>query len=150
MPRLRDTLKFSRKTFFNPSGWLDVAYLKNQNRTIWGILKSLFTSEKPNREESFEEAIKRLGLTEEEVVSTQKTYRLYALFFVCLTLALFIYAFYLLFYHGTLAGWLLALATSALFAGQAFRYDFWSYQMRRRRLGVTFKEWKNSILGGKE
>jgi hypothetical protein len=57
------------------------------------------------------------------------------------------YSFFLLFHHTAFLGWFLGMATSALFFAQAFKYDFWSLQMRRRKLGLTFQDWKKSILG---
>lgn len=147
--RLRDALKFSRKTFFNPRGWIDFDFLKDQNRTIIDVLKNLFTADQPARQESFEEAVARLKLSEEDIQSTQKTYRLYAVLFVVLALLAFIYSIYLVVSYGSFTGFLVGIAVSVLLGGQAFRFDFWAFQMRRRKLGATFDEWKKSILGTK-
>lgn len=146
---LRDIFKISRKTFLNPSGWIDLEGLKQQNRTIWTILKNLFSPPTPIEKETFEQAMTRLRLTEEDVQSAKTTYRLYAIFFLSLGLIVILYAFYLLFHHGTFTGWVLAVASAALFLSQAFKYDFWAFQLRRRKLGATFEEWKNSLLGHK-
>lgn len=150
MPRLRDALKISRKTFFNPTGWIDYNSLKNQNKLIWSSVSGLFKASTPNRTETFEAAMERLGLTEEDVRNTQKTYSNYALAFLLLGLLVFLYSFYLLFRHGTFTGWLLGIGATALFWAQAYRYDFWVFQMKRRKLGATFAEWKNHILGIKD
>jgi intracellular multiplication protein IcmV len=147
---VRDVFKFSRKTFFNPSGWLDLNFLKFQHITLWRNLKALFVADKPERLETFEEAIERLGLNEKEIEATQNTYKNYALFFVFLGMLVLLYGFYLLFRYWTFTGWLLALVASLLFFGQAFRYDFWVLQMKHRKLGVTFEEWKQYRLGNKE
>ena len=146
---IRDIFKISRKTFFNPSGWIDVESLKFQNDTIWSILKSLFTRVKPERIESFEEAMKRLNLTEADVKKSISSYRWYAFIFLILGLLVFFYAFYLLFTFFTILGFVLALAASGVFLSQAFKYDFWAFQMKSRRLGITFEEWKSHLLGGK-
>lgn len=146
---LRDLFKVSRRTFLNPTAWLDFDSLKMQNRTIWQVLSSIFTTPKPERQEDFASAMKRLKLSEADVTNAIKSYRHYALMFFGIGLLIFIYAFYLLFRYGELMGWLLAMAASALFFSQAFKYDFWSLQMKERRLGMTFKEWKASVLGSK-
>jgi len=134
---------------FLPSGWLygEVEDLKNQNVTIFRILKALFTKSVPRQEETFEQAMERLGLTEEDVKKTASTYRLYAFFFLFLSACIFVYGFYLLFTTLSLAGCLLAMAATSVCLAQAFRFDFWAYQMRVRKLGVTLTEWKKSILG---
>lgn len=144
---IRDIFKISRKTFFNPSGWLDYDSLKSQNITIIESLKGLFSVPQPEREESFAEAKKRLGLTDEDIALGAKRYRQYAIGFVLLALAVFIYSFFLLFRYSVISGWLLGLAVTGLLLAQAFRFDFWSFQMRKRKLGATFTEWKNDILG---
>lgn len=143
-----DIFKFSRKTFFNPSGWLDLDSVKERNRTIFTILKGLFTVPKGGPAETFEDAMQRLELSEEDVQSIAKNYRTYALVFFLLGVLVFIYSIYLLFVHATLAGLLIGFAASAVFLSQAFRYDFWSTQMRQRKLGLTIKDWKASLFNG--
>src|SRR5579862_4561130 len=147
---IRDAVKVSRKTFFNPRGWLDYDNLKQQTIGLLAILQTTFRPVSPAREESFEHAVERLNLTETDIQTTIKNYRLYALIFFCLGFITFCYAFFLLFYHHTFFGWLLGLCVCSFFLSQAFRFDFWSLQMRKRRLGLTFSEWKKSILGDKE
>jgi intracellular multiplication protein IcmV len=146
---IRDIFKISRKTFFNPSGWTDWNYLKFQNKTVVDIIKTSATPEKPVREETFEQAMQRLGLTEADVQTGAASYRLYAVIFFLIGVALFAYAFYLLFSHTSILGFVLGLATTGLCVVQAFKFDFWSFQMRRRQLGATFAEWQRSILGDK-
>lgn len=146
---IRDVLKVSRKTFFNPTGWLGLNMLKGQSIWLWSTLMLIFTPVKPTREETFEAAMQRLHLTEEDVKDGALTYRYYALGFLVLAIIAFAYAFFLLFGHFSILGWFLGLAVSALFASQAFQYDFWSLQMRRRKLGLTFADWRNDILGEK-
>ena len=111
------------------------------------VLKTAMTPTKPQREETYEQAKERLGLTEEDVIEGAASYRSYAIMFLIFGFVLFVYAFYLLFSGGVIAGFLLGLATAALCFGQAFKFDFWSFQMRQRKLGATFAEWKRNILG---
>jgi intracellular multiplication protein IcmV len=146
---IRDIFKLSRKTFFNPSKWVDFDGLRSQTRTMWGILANLFAPSRSVREETFAQAQARLKLKEEDIVATTRSYQRYALIFSGLGLFAFVYAFYLLFRYFTITGWLLGLAAAALFFTQAFRFDFWAFQMHERRLGITFKEWKDRVLGKK-
>jgi hypothetical protein len=149
MMAVRDFFKFSRKTFIDPTGWIDLDKLKVQNRTLWDVLSALFSIPKPVQEETFEEAINRLGLTEADVDGIRKNYRTYAFLFLMIGLITFFYTFYILFAYASYTGFIIGMAVAALFFSQAFRYDFWSFQIRRRQLGATFTEWKNSILGDK-
>jgi intracellular multiplication protein IcmV len=147
---IRDIFKLNRKTFFDPLGWIDHDGLKSYTRTIWDILATTFSTPRPVREESFEAAMKRLNLTAKDVKSGANLYRLTAIIFLILAIITFIYSFYLLFHRHTFPGWLLGMATTALFLSQAFKFDFWAFQMRERKLGLTYAQWSNSILGNKK
>ena len=142
---IRDVFKISRKTFLYPSGWIDLESLRYQNITIRDILKGMFSVRKPDYEETFEEAVERLVLSKADVKRTATLYRFFAIFFLILGLLSLIYSFYLLFHRGLFLGWLLGVSVSLLFFGQAFKYDFWSFQMRSQKLGSTFQEWKRAI-----
>ena len=136
-----------QKTFLNPSGWIDLDYLIDQNKLIFGILKALFRKPQPAQAETFEAAMTRLELSEADVSQRASSYRKIAWFFAFFTFISFTYAFFLLFRYKTILGFLLASAMTALFAVQGYKYDFWSYQLRQRRLGATFAEWKRDTLG---
>ena len=146
---IRDIFKVSWKTFFNPKGWIDYENLKTQNRTIFTVLRALFTKQKPERVENFQEAKERLNLTNEDIHSLKMKYFLYAMIFLLIGVLIFAYAFFLLFKYLSIAGWLLALAASAYCFAQAFRYHFWSFQMSQQKLGATYGEWKHYVLGEK-
>ena len=147
---IRQLFKVSRKTFFNPTGWLNYRVLEDQSKTVWDIFRNIFSVTQPARKETFKEAMNRQGLTDKDIDEGAYIYRVYAFFFLFLGILAILYAFYLIIKHGTFAGWLLSIAVSALCLGQAFKFDFWSYQMRKRHLGATFKDWKRDLLGNKD
>lgn len=142
---VKDIFKISRKTFFNPLGWLGYNELKVYNQYIWSSIKDITTKPTPQRSETYEEAMARLNVTDQEVQQTGQRYLQYALAFVVLAGIAFAAAFYLLIEHGTFAGLILALASTALLLTQAFRFHFWYFQISQRRLGCTFQEWWQSL-----
>ena len=145
---VRDIFKISRKTFFNPTEWFHLKSFVGQNTLMIGILKNLYA--KPGEAEAgetFEDVMQRQGLNEKDIADCITTYRSLAAVFLLLMLASIFYAGYLVFHHGSLTGCLLSVAVSALFFAQMFKYDFWALQMRRRQLGLTFKDWKRQYLG---
>lgn len=146
---IRDIFKINRKTFFNPTAWLDVENLKRQGSILYRILRGSFTTLQPTYRETFEEAKKRLNLNEATLKALLTRYRIYTVIFVIIGLVTFTYAIYLLFAYHEFFGCLLGLAVAALFFSQAFRFDFWAYQIKRRKLGVTFNEWYRSVMGEK-
>ncbi|MDR3478341.1 MAG: type IVB secretion system protein IcmV [Gammaproteobacteria bacterium] len=139
---LKDVFKVTRKTFFDPTGWIGYESVKQTTTSIWAILKSLFFPPEAVYQETFEQAMARQGLTEEDVEASEQRYLLFAYFFVVLGSIAFVMSFYFLFHHETLAGCVLAIATAALLFSQAFKYHFWYFQIKYRKLGCTFKEWR--------
>jgi intracellular multiplication protein IcmV len=89
----------------------------------------------------------RFNLTPEDIKEREKDYLFYTGIFLLLSVSLFCFGFYLLIVDRTFAGCLLGIATSALFASQAFRYHFWYFQIVQRRLGCTFAEWQQFVIG---
>lgn len=134
--------KVNRKTFFNPKAWLDVDQFKESNRTIVDSVRGLFTTETPERTETFEEAMVRLGLSEHDIDDARQNYQAFTWFFVALGVCVIIFGFYLLFFHHTISGFCLAMSAAALFFGQAYRYSFWHFQIKNKKLGCTFEEWR--------
>ena len=93
--------------------------------------------------------MQRNGMAEADVLVAIKNYQLFVLIFTLLGGLAFIYAFFILFSYHTVFGWLLGISVCALLFAQAFKYDFWSLQLRRRKLDLTFTDWKEAILGKK-
>ena len=139
---LKDVFKVSRKTFFYPTAWLGYNELKRETKTTWDIIKDVTTPPEPTRKETFAQAMQRLKLTDADVENTAHQYTIYTWLFLFLGAGTFAASFFYLFYHGTFFGWILGLSTAALFFVQAFRFDFWLFQIRHRKLGCTFEEWK--------
>lgn len=147
---VRDALKVSRKTFFDPKAWIGWEQMKYQFATIVGIVGGLFTVPTPTREETFEQALTRFNISPEEVAALSARYLHFAAFFVLCFFLSFAYAFFLLFAHHAFFAFLMAFAIGFFFLSQAFRFHFWHYQLKIKRFGVTFAEWKNALLGRKE
>jgi hypothetical protein len=144
---VRDIFKVSRKTFFNPAAWIDIDGIVDQTVAIKSVLKNAFTAPAPGVPESFEEVVKRQGLSEKDIKDGAATYKALAIVFFLLGLLAFVYSFYVLIKHGTVLGFLLSLSVTGLLGAQAFRYDFWAMQMQNRKLGMTIKDWKRQYLG---
>jgi hypothetical protein len=146
---VRDAFKITRKTFFNPRAWFNYDEFNNQNNVLWNLLKANLVppQTQPQDTQTFEQAMQRHGMAETDIPVAIKNYRLFALLFSLLAFLAFVYAFFILFGYHTLFGWLLSMCVCALLLAQALKYDFWSLQLRRRKLDLTFADWKASILG---
>lgn len=147
---IKKVIKVDRKTFFNPSGWFDLQTIVDLNTTIMDVLRATFYLPKPTpkkEQETFEEAVKRQKLTKKDLEQTHSTYKTFAVLFAILGIIDFCYTFYLLFAHFSILGFILGIASTALFFGQAFRFDFWALQISKKKLGLTFHQWKDHYLG---
>jgi len=125
---------------------MDWDRLAADNRYLWSILSSLFYPAPKGRDRSFEEVVRAQGLTDADIAKGISTYRTYALLFALLGLCMFFYTIYMFARQGSFSAILMSIGVCALFMVQAFKYDFWALQMRRRHLGLTFADWKRYYL----
>lgn len=143
----RNLLKVSRKTFINPTAWVDLDSIITQNKVILGICKNIMTPAASGTPETFEEVVKRQGLTEKDIKEGIVTYRTLAFVFLLFSLASLFYMVYQIVRYESVIGATLSLVVAALFFSQVFKYDFWAMQMRQRKLGLTIADWKRQYLG---
>jgi intracellular multiplication protein IcmV len=135
------------KNMFNISTWIGTKQIKEQTHALQDLAKTLVTPEKPKYFESFEEALRRLNLTEEDLAKRTQEFKRLITWFSLITFFLLLYFVYLLFEHAWFAS-MGCLGIMLVMIGQIFRYHFWLYQIRERKLGCSFREWLHS-LGGK-
>lgn len=144
---IKDIFKVSRKTFFDPRGWADYDLAKVQSRELWNSSKNVLNTHIPEPEhvETFDQAMQRLNVKEEELSDISSTYLFFAGLFALFGLSMFGLTLVLLwgFY---IAGAALATAFSVFLFSQAFQYHFWYFQIKHRKLGCTFDEWRRGWL----
>jgi intracellular multiplication protein IcmV len=147
---IKDVVKVSRKTFFNPRAWLGYDTLKESTQGFIGIVRGVLGRRtfEPGEKETFSEAAARFNLTEKDIKDLQLTYFSYALLFFLIALLIFAYCIWLLI-HWHINAFILALALVAMMLSQAFRFHFWYFQIKHRKLGATLNEWlKGKLQGG--
>lgn len=145
--KITRAIKKTVKPFVDVKTWVNYDQVKQNASSIIGLFKGLFKKSEPVQKETFEEAIQRLGLTEESLADRKKTFIVLTLFYLCIALCLLAYAIYLGFqgsYHGALASFSIMFIAWA----QTFRYHFWLFQLKQRKLGCTFQEWLHSTFRG--
>lgn len=134
---------------FNVRLWSDADRVKANGHYIWTFLKSLLVVQSPTIEESFEDAKLRLNLTDEELATRQRSLLKLSILMMSISILLFIYLIYQLVY-GRIPGILLTVSLVSLAAVMAFRYHFWYYQIKEKKLGCSVREWfKYGLLGEK-
>ena len=134
--------RFSRmvKPFFNPRAWMSYDQLRDSTYSIKDRIKTIFTIRKAERTEHFHDAVKRFNLTEAEVTQREKYFFRLSLLMLVITIGTFSYSIYHLIsahFEGAAVSFALGLIGLSL----TFRYHFWYFQIKSRRLGCTPKEW---------
>lgn len=138
------------KPFVDVPTWVGYKQLAETSKSIGSILKTLFVPAKAERQETFEEALVRLNLTEQDIAQRKKEFTRLLFFYTGLAIVIFLYAIYLAFAH-SIHGSIAAFAVTLIALAMVFRYHFWLFQIKQRRLGCSFKEWLNSgFIGDKQ
>jgi intracellular multiplication protein IcmV len=98
---------------------------------------------------SFSQATKQQQLTDADLLQRQKALLRLSFFMLTLAVLIFIYSVYHFIHLAIFAGFLSLIVTMVALS-IAFRYHFWYYQIKNRKLGCTAQEWfKKGLLGEK-
>ncbi|KTC76053.1 intracellular multiplication protein IcmV [Legionella birminghamensis] len=137
------------RSIFNIRYWIDYDRLKSFTIYLGNGFKKMFVPQQSTTGESFKQAVRELHIDDAELLARQKgLYRL-SIIMVIAAVFMFGYAGYHVFY-GSLKAVLISLVVMLIALALAFRYHFWYYQIKHRRLGVSFKEWyRKGLLGEK-
>lgn len=132
----------------NIRAWFDIERVKAGTVYLLDGMKKLFIPQSRTSGESFEAAIAKLQLTEADLEIKKTALRRLSLLMVIVAGLIFIYACYnFIVGHFVAGGLSIIVMLIALVLG--FRYHFWYFQIRQRKLGCTFYEWYTYGLRGK-
>lgn len=138
--RKRGFFRSLTSTFFDIPRWIGVKRYVDTNKLLYSKVKDSFQVAKAQRTETFEAAMQRLQLTEQDLkeraasITRALTVMLIFIGLLC------IYGIYLIF-TGAIAGALVTLAVIALSSARAFQYSFWNFQIKNKTLGCSFSSW---------
>ncbi|MGD0466621.1 MAG: type IVB secretion system protein IcmV [Gammaproteobacteria bacterium] len=126
---------------FKVTDWINATYHKDVFKYLCNYTKTTFTTEQALRQETFEQAMERLQLTEEDLIARKTEF--YRLFVISLliSIALFIYTMFITIKYKNLYGFSLGIGVTILGLVRTFKYHFWLTQINKKKLGLTFKEW---------
>ncbi len=141
------------KNIFNVRFWLDYDRLHTFFKYVGSSLKTMFVPQKrkakPNDHESFNKAVLNLNLSEKNLLAKQKNLYLTSVLLSGMAVLLILYTGYLLVY-GSYQGAVVGLSVTLITSTLAFRYHFWYFQIKNKKLGCSFREWFNQGLLGKK
>lgn len=137
-------------SLFNVKAWVDLERIRTGGRYIVQQCQTYFVPGEIKEIESFESAKARLKLSDSELLVRQKGLLRLSVIMVSAAMGIFIYALYNLFY-GYFMAVLISVVVMLIALALAFRYHFWYFQIKNKRLGCSLREWfKQVILGVKE
>lgn len=132
-------------SFVNFPQWMGARSLKASAQDIKTMAKQLFVPKQATRFETFDEAVARMNLSEDDLVERRRQFAQMAVLYLLLTLGLFGYTLYLIFY-GTMSAVLMTAVLTLVGFSFFFKEHFWYTQLKYRRLGFTFKEWLTALF----
>lgn len=139
------------KPFVDVSSWANVNQIKTFGGAIVDMGKSLFIPQQPLHEETFEEAARRLRLTEKDIKDREQQFRYLTIVFSIISLSLLGYFISLIIMHGSIFAKIVTFVLFLIVLAKLFSYHFWLYQTKQRRLGCTLREWfREGLLGIKK
>lgn len=135
------------KNVFDLRKWADFDRMKAFTQYLGQGFKKMFIPQKKTTGESFEQAVTQYQLNEKDLFIQQKALFRLSLLMSLIALFIFFYGVYQLIY-GSITGMLLSLIVLMIALVLAFRYHFWHFQIKQRKLGCSFKEWLHQGLMG--
>lgn len=135
-------------SFVNVKKWISYDELTSNTKNVFGMYKRL-VYKKPTTiiQESFEESIKRQGLTELDLAKRKRYLFWASLMYGVIAIVLTIYGTILLIEAHILSG-LMNYVLAALMYLYAYRENLWFMQIKLRKLGCNFNDWIAFILRG--
>lgn len=135
------------KSMFNVRLWTGYDRIKDQGSQIKDEYQRMFTVKEAGHEENLEEVMQRFQLSESDLQDRMRDFYRLSMMMLVMFVPVFCYFVYMLISLHLHAAFL-SLVVSFFPLVLAFRYHFWYYQLKQRRLGVTFKEWlRHGVLG---
>lgn len=132
------------KPFVNFPRWMNLRQLRANAAAIAKMIQDMRIHRPEVRRESFDEAIQRMNLTDEDIKDRMRTCLTLSVVYSFAALCFLIYTFYMI-WHGHL-GMILGILITALMAVFAYREAFWYFQMKTRTLGNTFRDWLSFLF----
>jgi intracellular multiplication protein IcmV len=126
---------------FKVTKWAGLDQIKDSTRSVASLGRNIFIAEQANYTETFEEAMQRLNITEHELQARRKEFTLLMFIYLFVALAIFSYSIYVVAMHKNFMGFMMGFAITIYALTHVFKYHFWIYQIKHKKLGCTLREW---------
>lgn len=121
--------------------WAGLDQIKDSTKGVVNLGQKLFISEQANYTETFEEALQRLNITEEQLNARKKEFTRLMIIYLIISLIIFSYSIYVVAVYKNFMGFMMGFAITLYSLTYVFKYHFWIYQIKNKKLGCTLREW---------
>ncbi len=146
---LRSYLKNTAKDNSNVKKWSSWDSVADQAKVIGSFVKDFNEPAVAPVKTTFEEAVKRYGLSEHDIQARMKSHLFVSIICAILCVFAFAWAIFLLAKLMILSS-LVSLSLAVLMFAYGFRENFFYFQLKQRRLDCTFREWMLSFYPKKK
>lgn len=136
--------------YFDYRAWSDWKRTSAMTHYFISVFSRLFIPKEVNPEDAkqFDALVQEMGLTEDDLGVRLLNFRRMYLVMIAGAFLFYAYAMYQMLYGGVLSV-ILSLVFAFVSLALAFRYHFWYFQIKHRKLGCSIQEWfKTSFMGG--
>lgn len=121
--------------------WMGYEQVKQSYTQLFNIAKSVFSPEQAERTETFEQALERLMLTEDELNLRRKEFTRLMIIYSIVAVLIFSYSIWIAYFYKNIMGFFMGLCVTIYALTLAFRYHFWIFQIKHKKLGCSLKDW---------
>jgi intracellular multiplication protein IcmV len=126
---------------FKVTRWFGKDFIFDSLRTVANLFLGIFTPEQAEVQETYEQALIRLGLSESDIQQRQQEFTKLFIFYLTISAMLFAYSLFIVVTYHNIGGFFMGFSITLYALTQAFRYHFWLFQIRNKKLGCSFREW---------
>lgn len=126
---------------FRVKDWVGTDAIVFNFHNIRENFKDTFRKQQAEISETFEEAMIRLNLTENDLEDRRQEFKRLFIIFSIISVLIFIYSVLIAVTNNNIGGFFMGFAITLYSISHAFKYHFWLYQINKRKLGCTVREW---------
>ena len=137
-------------SIFNIRLWIDWDRTKSYVLYLFFGIKKFLVPQAPERSESFAEAQTENNLTDKDLLVKQNALYRLSLLMIGFAFGMLLYTVYQM-VQGSLFGIIVSFIVMLMALVFAFRYHFWYFQIKERKLGCSLSDWfRRGIMGDKQ
>lgn len=139
-------IKSTFKSLVNVKEWVGWNGVSQNGRFVYRLYRDFFGQGNVQKvSESFDEAVARLGFTEDFLASQEQKFYFAANFYLSVLLVSLLYTVWIAI-KKDLFSFIVMVPLNFMMFSFYFRESFWLMQIRKKRLGMTFSDWVKQVV----